>query len=69
MQTVLNSLGVTKPGMYAAFAGGIAQVVTCIVLIHPAFSIGMGYIGEATGISVGGYVQLAAICAYVRCVL
>lgn len=65
IQVILDSMGRTRAGMYSSMVGGVTQV-TVAVLAVSSWGLDWGYLGEAAARSVGGYVSLGVLIAYVR---
>ena len=59
LQTVCDSLQDTRPGLVSNTVSAGAQVLLCVLTVHPS-GLDWSYIGMAASRSAGGVVQLAA---------
>ena len=64
VQTVCDGLQDPTPGLHANLVSAVAQVVMCVLFVHPQL-LNWGYLGMAAARSAGGVVQLAVVCAVV----
>ena len=65
IQTVLDGLQRTRPGMHASLAANFLQLGLTALLMHPA-ALNTGYLGMAWARSAGGVFQLLILVAIVR---